>query len=80
MKNLPEKIYLNLGEVTEEEWEELKDKSFVDICKEWEITWCEDPIFAGDQKYIREDIVKKMIEDAMTEYEIKRNLKSALEK
>ena len=26
------------------------------------------------------ELVKKMIEDAMTEYEIKRNLESALEK
>lgn len=77
MKNLPEHIYLNFGELSEEEF---KDTDYKDIQNEWEITWCEDPIFAGDQKYIREDIVKKMIEDAMTEYEIKRNLESALEK
>ena len=77
MKNLPEHIYLNFGELDEEE---LKDIDYKNIQNEWEISWCEDPIFAGDQKYIREDIVKKMIEDAMTEYEIKRNLESALEK
>lgn len=77
MKNLPEHIYLNFGELDEEE---LKDIDYKNIQNEWEISWCEDPIFSGDQKYIREDIVKKMIEDAMTEYEIKRNLESALEK
>lgn len=77
MKNLPEHIYLNFGELDEEE---LKDTDYKNIQNEWEITWCEDPIFAGDQKYIREDIVKKMIEDAMIEYEIKRNLESALGK
>lgn len=77
MKNLPEHIYLNFGELDEEE---LKNIDYKNIQNEWEISWCEDPIFAGDQKYIREDIVKKMIEDAMIEYEIKRNLESALEK
>lgn len=77
MKNLPEQIYLNFGELSKEE---LKDTDYKDIRNEWEITWCEDPIFTGDQKYIREDIVKKMIRDAITEYEIKKNIESALEK
>jgi hydroxyethylthiazole kinase-like sugar kinase family protein len=78
MKNLPEQIYLNFGELSEEDYENYDYKEAQK--EEWEITWCEDPVFTGDQKYIREDTVKKMIEDAMTEYEIKRNLESALEK
>lgn len=74
MKDLPEKIYLNLGEVTEEEWEELKDKSFVDISKVWEITWCEDKVFEHDLEFIRKDVVEKMIKDALTEEAIKKAL------
>lgn len=55
MKNVPEQIFLNLGEITDDEWRELSEKDFSEISKEWEITWCEDRIFKHDIEYVRKD-------------------------
>ena len=59
MKNVPETIYLNLGQMTEEEWDEVKEKDFDALRNEWEITWCEDKVFEHDIEFVRADIATK---------------------
>ena len=49
MKNLPEKIYLNLGDLTEEEYNET---DFQDLS---EVTWSEDDVQGRNIKYVRKD-------------------------
>lgn len=56
MKNVPEKIYLNLGQMTEGEWDEVKDQDFNSLRNDWEITWCEDKVFEHDIEFVRADI------------------------
>ena len=56
MKNVPEKIFLNLGQMSEGEWEEVNDRDFDQISNEWEITWCKDKIDSHDIEYVRRDI------------------------
>lgn len=58
MKNLPEKIYLNFGEITKEEFEESSFDEFADI------TWCQDKVFENDVEYIRKDVVDDMLKTA----------------
>ena len=54
MKNLPDKIYLNFGEITKEEFE--KD-DYNEFCKldEFAVTFCEDKVYDTDVEYIRKD-------------------------
>ena len=54
MKNLPEKIYLNLN-MTPQEVVETKDKDFHEATKTWEITWSEEMLSEHDPEYIRKD-------------------------
>lgn len=49
MKNLPKKIYLNLGDLTEEEYNEL---DFHDLFSE-EVTWSEDDVQGRNVEYVR---------------------------
>lgn len=51
MKNIPNIIYLNLGD--DDELIELID-NFTDL---EEVTWCADKIYKGDIKYIRADLL-----------------------
>ena len=51
MKNLPDKIYLNLGDLTEEEYNEL---DFHDLFSE-EVTWSEDDVQGRNVEYVRKD-------------------------
>lgn len=53
MKNLPESIFLNLGEMSEEDFRET---DFAEARKEWEITWCEDKVYEHDIEFIRKDL------------------------
>ena len=54
MKNLPEKIYLNLN-MTPQEVVETKDKDFHEATKTWEITWSEEKLSEHDPEYVRKD-------------------------
>jgi len=54
MKNLPEKIYLNLN-MTPQEVVETKDKDFHEATKTWEITWSEERLSEHDPEYVRKD-------------------------
>jgi hypothetical protein len=54
MKNLPEKIYLNIN-MTPQEVVETKDKDFHEATKTWEITWSEECLSEHDPEYIRKD-------------------------
>lgn len=49
MKNLPDKIYLNLGDLTEEEYKEL---DFKDLA---EVTWSDDDVQDMNVEYVRTD-------------------------
>lgn len=61
MKNLPEKIYLNLGDLTEEEYNEL---DFHDLFSE-EVTWSEDDVQGRNVEYVRTDaLIDAFIEKA----------------
>ena len=54
MKNLPEKIYLNFGEITKEEFEA---DDYNEFCKldEFAVTYCEDMVYDTDVEYVRKD-------------------------
>ena len=54
MKNLPEKIYLNLN-MTPQEVVETKDKVFHEATKTWEITWSEECLSKHDPEYVLKD-------------------------
>ena len=57
MKNLPDKIYLNLGDLTEEV---LNDIDFHDLS---EVTWSDDDVQGRNVEYVRKDaFVKKACE------------------
>jgi len=62
MKNLPEKIYLNLN-MTPQEVVETKDKDFHEATKTWEITWSEESLSEHDPEYIRKDAFIKKTAD-----------------
>ena len=49
MKNLPDKIYLNLGDLTEEEYNEL---DFNDLS---EVTWSEDDVQGRNVEYVHKN-------------------------
>jgi len=49
MENLPNKIYLNLGDLSEEEF---NDTDFNDLS---EITWSEDDVQGRNVEYVRKD-------------------------
>lgn len=49
MKNLPDKIYLNLGDLSEEEHNEL---DFHDLSQ---VTWSEDDVQGRNAEYVRKD-------------------------
>ena len=51
MKNLPKKIYLNLGDLSEEEYNEL---DFHDLFSE-EVTWSEDDVQGRNVEYTHTD-------------------------
>ena len=54
MKNLPNKIYLNLN-MTPQEVMETNDKDFHEATKTWEITWSEEHLSEHDPEYIHKD-------------------------
>lgn len=47
MKNVPNKIYLQVGELTDEE---MREVDFDDLS---EVTWCKDNIFPTDIEFVR---------------------------
>lgn len=53
MTNIPEKIYLNIGEGGDE----------TDDFKELLVTWCEDRIYDNDLEYTRAVVVKPLLDD-----------------
>ena len=62
MKNLPDKIYLNFGEITKEEFE---TDDYKEVCKldEYAVTFCEDRVYDTDVEYIRKDaFIEKAVE------------------
>ena len=62
MKNLPEKIFLNFGEITKEEFE---TDDYKEVCKldEFAVTFCEDRVYDTDVEYVRKDaFIKKAVE------------------
>jgi hypothetical protein len=62
MKNLPEKIYLNFGEITKEEFEA---DDYNEFCKidEYAVTYCEDMVYDTDVEYVRKDVFIKKAEE-----------------
>lgn len=50
MKNLPKKIYLNLGDLSEEEYNEL---DFHDLS---EVTWSDDDVQSRNVEYVCKDV------------------------
>jgi hypothetical protein len=54
MKNLPNKIYLNFGDITKEEFKESDYKEFCKI-DEYAVTYCEDKAYDTDVEYTRTD-------------------------
>ena len=56
MKNLPDKIYLNFGEITKEEFEA---DDYNEFCKldEFAVTFCEDKVYDTDVEYVHKDAV-----------------------
>ena len=55
MKTLPESIFLNLGDLSEEDF---RKTDFAEARKEWEITWCEDKVYEHDIEYVRKDLAE----------------------
>ena len=55
MKNLPDKIYLNLN-MTPQEVVETRDKDFHEATKTWEITWLEERLSEHDPEYVCKDV------------------------
>ena len=55
MKNLPNKIYLNFGDITKEEFEA---DDYNEFCKldEYAVTYCEDMVYDTDVEYVRKDV------------------------
>ena len=55
MKNLPQKIYLNFGDITKEEFEA---DDYNEFCKidEYAVTYCEDMVYDTDVEYVRKDV------------------------
>tara|TARA_R110002167_G_scaffold81296_2_gene222662 strand:+ start:955 stop:1113 length:159 start_codon:yes stop_codon:yes gene_type:complete len=49
MKNIPKKIYLQIGDYSKDE---LKDLDFKDISRSGQISWCEDRINQTDLVFI----------------------------
>lgn len=62
MKNLPDKIYLNLN-MTPQEVRETKDQDFHDATRTWEITWSEERLSKYDPEYVRKDAFIKKLEE-----------------
>ena len=54
MKNLPNRIYLNFGDITKEEFEEADYKEFKKL-DEYAVTFCENKVFDNDVEYVRKD-------------------------
>ena len=52
MKNLPEKLYLQIGEEADES---------VDFNDLYGVSWCDDQIHENDVVYVREDLVIKRL-------------------
>ncbi len=55
MKNLPDKIYLNFGEITKEEFEESDYNEFYKL-DEFAVTFCEDRVYDTDVEFVRKDV------------------------
>ena len=56
MKNLPEKIYLNFGDMTKDEFEK-EDYNALTQQDEYAVTFCVDKVFDTDVVYLRRDFV-----------------------
>jgi hypothetical protein len=53
MKNIPDKIYLQIGENAD-------DVDFNDL---YEITWADEPIFDNDIEYVNHELFNKFIDE-----------------
>ena len=62
MKDLPNKIYLNLGDLTEDEFNETDFKDLP------EVTWSEDDVQGMNAEYVRKDAFIEKAEKAMIEW------------
>ena len=74
MKNLPEKIYLNFGEITKEEFEA---DDYNEFCKidEYAVTYCEDKVYDTDVEYVRKDAFIEKAAEFLYNYNQKQVLK-----
>lgn len=68
MKNLPEKIYLNLN-MTPQEIVETKDQDFHEAIKTWEIPWSEECLSEHDPEYVHKDAFIEKVCEYLMEYE-----------
>jgi len=62
MKNVPEKIHLNLGTDVE------PDDDFSELNENGDITWCADRIWDTDIEYIRLDIVEAILHEVASRW------------
>ena len=67
MKNIPEKIYLQVGEDVEQ------DEDFHNLYRE-AVSWCDERIFHNDIEYIRKDLIPQYMQcDEACEYHCTKN-------
>lgn len=67
MKNIPEKIYIQVGEDVEQ------DEDFKELDAE-AVTWCADKVFHNDIEYIRKDLIPQYMQcDEACEYHCTKN-------
>ena len=78
MKNLPDKIYLNFGEITKEEFE---TNDYKEVCKldEYAVTFCEDRVYDTDVEYIRKDAFIEKVLKFLDEYFYFNNIHYSIE-
>jgi hypothetical protein len=69
MKNLPDKIFLNLGDLTEEEYNET------DFQELSEVTWSEDDVQGRNVEYIRKDAFIEKAAQFLYDYNQKQVIK-----
>jgi hypothetical protein len=69
MKNLPDKIFLNLGDLTEEEYNET------DFQELSEVTWSEDDVQGRNVEYVRKDAFIEKAAQFLYDYNQKQVIK-----
>lgn len=51
----PRSIFLNYGDIE-------RDATHAECCRDGEVTWCDDDVFASDVRYVRADLFAEAVE------------------